>query len=107
MGFFFFADLLAPKKLIVEKINTSAIELTWFGNEDQADIDIVWCEAKSTTFTYQEDNSFIHRKPRLSFEMKTYLLYNISVTLDSIYELIGRLQVSYLTILGALSRNSH
>ena len=56
----------------MEKINTSAIELTWFGNEDQADIDIVWCEAKSTTFTCQEDNSFIHRKPRLSFEMKTH-----------------------------------
>nr|XP_022318707.1 uncharacterized protein LOC111121641 [Crassostrea virginica] len=38
-------DLLAPKTLIVEKINTSAIELTWLGVEDQADVDIVWCEA--------------------------------------------------------------
>lgn len=76
MGVFFFADLLAPKTLMVEKINTSAIELTWFGVEDQADVDIVWCEAKSTTFTCQVDNSFIHRKPRLSFEKKIYLLLN-------------------------------
>nr|XP_022315374.1 uncharacterized protein LOC111119468 isoform X2 [Crassostrea virginica] len=48
-------DLLAPKTLIVEQMNTSAIELTWFSVKDQAGVDIVWCEAKSTTFTCQDE----------------------------------------------------
>ena len=66
IGSYFFADQLAPKTLIVEQINTSAIELTWSGVKDQAGVDIVWCEAKSTTFTCQVDNMY-SSKPRPSF----------------------------------------
>nr|XP_022315370.1 uncharacterized protein LOC111119467 isoform X2 [Crassostrea virginica] len=55
-------DQLAPKTLIVEQINTSAIELTWSGVKDQAGVDIVWCEAKSTTFTCQDEISMMNIK---------------------------------------------
>ena len=70
IGSYIFADLLAPKTLIVEQMNTSAIELTWFSVKDQAGVDIVWCEAKSTTFTCQVDNTFS------KIRIKTYLLQN-------------------------------
>lgn len=50
-----FKDSFAPTKLIVEHLNTSEVELTWFGGEGQVEADIVWCSAKPAPFQCQNE----------------------------------------------------
>lgn len=48
-------DSFAPTKLIAEHLNTSEVELTWFGGEGQIEADIVWCSAKPAPFQCQNE----------------------------------------------------
>ncbi|XP_048758458.2 uncharacterized protein LOC125668376 [Ostrea edulis] len=54
-------DATPPTKLVMERLNDSGVQLTWFGGEGQRASDIVWCKGRPTSLQCQDEINLLRQ----------------------------------------------